>query len=278
MFAPVVGNGNLTARGAYALNEMTNGPFGLPVCSHVKWQDLGSDLSYDRLTAADQPFSPERDCPFYGDERYTICNHFTDEPDAGRSRKCSGSHNFCCYDSESAAISPVVLRKALGPGLRCCLLHTQPCQDTDCGEHQDRHRVNLVRACGICATDMCISAQDIQSAGRIITMTIWKNLGGVHENQWATWYPHHKDIDAFLQLHARNGYKKAMIRDISKGTEVYTTFEKLPVPPTRQAATHWYTPVLSRGAMEVFKGEPKPTDGAWFARIPVFKNYDRWGM
>jgi len=122
---------------------------------------------------------------------------------------------------------------------------------------------------------MCISAQDIKGAGRVITMTIWKNLGGVHKNQWANWYPHHKDVRAFIELQTQKTNKPAMIRDITKGTAVYATFEKLPTPSAREATIHWYTPALSRRVVEVLNGKPRAADprlGSWLGQIPTFRD------
>jgi hypothetical protein len=90
------------------------------------------------------------------------------------------------YDYNSAAIPHSTLNSGFGPGLKCALLHSQPCKD--CDKWPTRFRINLVRACEICATDMCVSAQDVEGIGRVMALTTSKDLGGVHAGGWASWY------------------------------------------------------------------------------------------
>jgi hypothetical protein len=83
---------------------------------------------------------------------------------------------------------------------------------------------------------MCVSVQGIEGIGRVITLITWKNLGGVNERQWASWYTHHSDIDRFTRRFLVNPEYSQITRDLSKGTAVYTAFENLPPNTTRSDA------------------------------------------
>ena len=98
-----------------------------------------------------------------------------------------------CYNS--AAIPHSTLNSGFGPGLKCALLHSQRCKD--CDKWPTRFPINLVRACEICTTDMCVSAQDVEGIGRVMALTTWTDLGSVHVGEWASWYSHYWNVDNF---------------------------------------------------------------------------------
>lgn len=256
--APLTAHGELTGRGAFLLNETTENT-NASVCPHIRWQHLGLELCCGPKSGTDYPSSlsaaylgsqqypddhlqgnfrdrigsylskmdGERILDFNEDDRYA-----TADPNG----RCRGSRRFHigpCYDS--TAVPRTVLEDALGPGLKCSLLHSQPCADRDCDRQPSRFKVNLVRACEICATDMCVSAQDIQGIGRVVTQTTWKNLGGVYSGQWSSWHTHYSDVEKFTRRFLVDPEYSQITRDLSKGVAVYTAFENIPTNITESS-------------------------------------------
>ena len=255
--APLTIQGDLTGRSAYLLNELLDHGFGNSrVCSHVQWQDLGLKLHHDHTSDHSS---------FNTDDRYATGHregHGSRLPLTARSSR----HNRDCYDSNP--IPRPVLGGALGAVIKCALLHAQFCTEDSCHNLPTPHRINLVRGCEICATDMSLSAQDVEGIGRVMAMTTWKKLGGVEKGQWDSWYSHYRDVYDFTKFFIRTGKNDRFVRDVDKGTTVYAAFEKVYVPPNGEVPVGWYTPTLSRRVTTLFAGEPNISDSDWSLCIP----------
>jgi len=108
---------------------------------------------------------------------------------------------------------------------------------------------------------MCVSAQDVAGIGRVLSLTTWKNLGGVHIGQWARWYAHSWNVDRFSRRFLVQPEDAIVMRDLSKGTSACTAFHDLSADAVK--ASHWYTPLLSRRLLNAFKEQVK-TSGNWW--------------
>ncbi len=292
--APLTDQSELTSRSAFLLHNIMDGKYR-DVCPHVRWQHLGMELCYDAESGSDYPSSLSaqylgrqqfrddylttasgwfqqnigqqlyamdntRANRFYQDDRYATAHQ--DDFDCGGNRAFHSGYR--CYDK--TPVPRAVLDDTLGPGLRCALLHTQPCANPECDKQPTRSRVNLVRACEICATDMCVSAQDIRGIGRVLSLTTWKNVGGVYDGQWANWYTHSLDVGRFTsQLLVNPEYMK-IARDLTKGTTVYSEFENLSSSPGEPPA-RWYTASIGRRVLAAFQGESTASNN-WMRAIP----------
>jgi hypothetical protein len=275
LVAPLTAGGDLTSRAAYLLDDIGNGNHALPLCPHVDWQDLGFALSHDRAPNRRWFDSWRSHEAFYADVRYAA-NHEA-EAEEHNMFPCSGrDHSKGCYDS--TPIPSGVLDEALGPGLKCALLHHQPCDKADCNNLPNRNRVNLVRGCEICATDVCLSAQDIEGVGRVLGMTTWKHLGGIQEDKWAAWYAHHSNPREFSDLYNVSSSKTRakMMRDLRDGTAVYTAFENIEPLPSGVMPAYWYTPDVSRRVRAHFTGGPRIPDSDWASFAPIFATRSFW--
>jgi len=303
LIAPMTSRRNLTARSAYLLNEVIAGING-DVCPHVRWQHLGLELSCGQNSGSDYPSSLSasylrsqlsrvdylRDrfherlsnhhlgnrlgyqlwkmdrqtlLGFQEDERYATADRQIPcrvAPELGERFHFSPS----CYDS--TPIPHAVLNDALGPGLKCALLHSQPCTDTRCDRLATRFRVNLVRACEICDTDMCIGSQDVEGVGRVLSLTTWKNLGGVYDGGWRSWYAHHLDIEQFASRFLVNPDDTTIVRDLKLGAAVYRAFEGIPTDAPEPHVS-WYTASISPRALAAFRGTPSVSESRWW-RLP----------
>jgi hypothetical protein len=269
VIAPCTIGGNLTSRSAYLLNDILNGRKPVPVCPHVRWEHLGLELSHDQ-----PPTTPWSlwSSPFAADDRYATAHDAEPKTELALLLECNGRpHVSECYDKTQ--IPPEVLADALGHGLKCALLHPQPCDKTTCNNLPPRQRVNLVRACDICATDMCISAQDVDGSGRVLTLTTWKNLGGVYEGQWGAWHAHHKDPSIFAESYrtASTADREKMSRYREDGAAVYAAFENVNLPSTAAASACWYTPTPSRRVLAHFSRDPAIADDSWGHHVPIFE-------
>ncbi|KAL2133649.1 hypothetical protein VTI74DRAFT_1964 [Chaetomium olivicolor] len=303
--APLTNQGELTGRGAYLLHEILDWENG-DICPHVRWQHLGLELSRGPNSGIRHPSSlsasylksqfhrvnipwdglfgdgigrelhemdGQRVFDFYKDDRWAT---------AHRGGPCRSSRELNqglhlapdCYDSTT--VPRAVLDDALGPGLKCALLHPQPCTDADCDRQPSRFRVNLVRACEICATDMCVSAQDVEGIGRVIALTRWKKIGGVYDGEWASWYAHSQNVEDFAFRFLVDPEDATVRRDLSCGTAVYTACENLPTS-SAEPRISWYKAPISRRMRAVFSAPP-PVLGSWWelpwaARNPLSKNH-----
>jgi hypothetical protein len=297
--APLTAERELTGRSAFLLREIVDSECS-NVCPHVRWQHLGLELCCGPNSGNDYPSSLSADClrsrlsredfirkvsgddigrqlSIMDDERileFDLDNRYATADPWGR---CRGRRLFSwrhlgpgCYDS--TAVPRTVLEDALGFGLKCALLHHQPCSNQDCDRRPTRFTVNLVRACEICATDMCVSAQDVADVGRVITLTTWKNLGGVYDGQWASWYTHYSDVDEFTRRFLVNPKYLQTIRDLSKGTAVYAAFENPPTATPEQRNCR-YRASIGKRHLAALKGEPSfPCDDwcdDWWTLPPV---------
>ena len=292
LIAPMASGNELTARSAYLLNEIVDSKTS-HACPHVRWQHLGLELSRGPNSGNDYPSSLsasylrsqldrldflrhnghrrslgnelqnmdlERLTEFQEDERYAA---------ADRGIPCRVAPNLGlrfhlsprCYDS--TPIPHAVLEDALGLGLKCALLHPQPCADTGCENLPTRLRVNLVRACEICDTDMCIGSQDVESVGRVISLTTWKNLGGIHENGWRSWYTHYSDVEQFASRFLVNSDDGMIIRDLAQGAAVYRAFQGIPTDAPEPPIS-WYTASITPRALVAFTGTPSVSERQWW--------------
>ena len=290
--APLTVEGNLTSSSAYQLNNIISSS-GSQVCPHVRWQHLGLELSrgprsdidrYSSLSALylssqlsnqnylrDQLYGNDplkdqlykldhkRKDPFVKHNQYTVCTN----------SRCLAEeslwlgHTADCYDS--TPVPHTILENALGPGLKCALFHSQPCKKPICERLPARFRVNPVRACEICATDMCVSAQDVGGVGRVISLTTWKNLGGVYGEQWMSWYPHSTEVGRFTRDFIVGGQTGRTSRSLGEGATVYAGFENLPdTEPVRR-----YTPSISGRMINIFTREPIVQDRTWFGDVSI---------
>jgi len=281
--APLTVERELTGRSAYLLNKVVDSERSR-VCPHVRWQHLGLELSCCSASGIHYPsslsayylgtqLSRKRDGLFGNDlsqqltrmdglrmlEFSSDCRYATADckkPDRHEHYHVSGG----CYNS--TAIPHNVLDSGFGPGLKCALLHSQPCED--CDKCPTRFRINLVRACEICATDMCVSAQDIEGIGRVMALTTWRNLGGVHAGQWATWYSHYWNIDRFSSRFLVQPEDAMVLRDLSKGTAVYAAFHSLPVDT--ELHVRRYSPSIPRRMLDAFREGSHSSEKWW--RLP----------
>ena len=295
LIAPMTSGGKLTGRSAYLLNEIMDGK-SAGVCPHVRWQHLGLELSCGTNSGSDYPSSlsasylrknlsrvdylrnrlrngglgcqlqkmdHQRLVEFQADERYA-----TADPGIPRQVVPNLGERFHPAPSsyDATPIPHTVLEHALAPGLKCALLHPQPCVDTSCDGLPARFRVNLVRACEICDTDMCVGAQDIASVGRVVSLTTWKNLGGVYDGGWRSWYTHYLDVKEFAGRFLVGSDDAMIIRDQRVGAAVYRAFEGIltdaPEPPVS-----WYNASISPQVLAAFTGTPSASEGMWW-RLP----------
>ncbi|KAL2132482.1 hypothetical protein VTI74DRAFT_3756 [Chaetomium olivicolor] len=274
LIAPLTTKGDLTSRGAYLLDVVTNGYKGLQVCPHVQWHQLGVELSHDRSHRADGSWYASH-IMFSTDDRYALAHKARDANSAFSA--CSVSeqygHSSTCYDS--TPVIQGVLVAALGPGLKCALLHPQPCQASGCANLPPQHKLNLVRGCEVCETDFCIGAQNVKGVGRVIALTTWKNLGGVGPNQWALWYPHYTDFAMFATFYNHlnqqdESVRVKMTRDLSKGMAAHVAFEKYDTASTGEVAPFYYTPTISDRALKTLTGEQDIPERLWACYAPIF--------
>ena len=281
--------GNLTSHSAYLLNSVLQDSGG-QACPHIRWHHLGVEFScipnhnldrYSSLSASylgsqlanktylrDQLYGMDplkdqlykldhkRKDSFYKHDQYTVCTN----PRCLAEESIWLGHTADCYDS--APVPHTILDNAFGPGIDCALFHSQPCRKPECEKLPARFRVNLVRACEVCATDLCVSAQDVEGVGRVISLTTWKNLGGVYDGQWVNWYPHSTEIERFTRDFIVSDQER-ITRSLSEGAAVYAGFENL---PTSEEAVRWYTPSLDGRMLDAFTGERTVQDGDCFSR------------
>jgi hypothetical protein len=280
--APLTTDGNLTSHSAYLLNSVLQNSGG-QACPHIRWHHLGVELSctpkpgidrYSSLSASylssqlanktylrDQLYGrdPLKDQLYTLDHKrnelfskrhYTVCTN----PRCLAEQSIWLGHTADCFDS---APVPRPILDDLGPGINCALFHSQPCRKPECERLPARFRVNLVRACEICATDLCVSAQDVRGVGRVISLTTWKNLGGVYDGQWMNWYPHSTDIGKFTRDFIVSGHGR-FTRSLSDGAAVYAGFENL---PTSEGTVRWYTTSVDNQMLDAFTGERTVQDG-----------------
>jgi hypothetical protein len=97
---------------------------------------------------------------------------------------------------------------------------------------------------------MCVGAQDVPGAGRVISLTTWKKLGGVYAGQWANWYPHSADVGKFTRDFVVASQFGQITRDLSKGTVIYAEFENR--PSTGEIAN--YTSQITGRIVAAFSG------------------------
>jgi len=289
--APLTAHGDLTSQSGYLFDHLINGS-NCQVCPHVRWRHLGVDLSYnpnpdiDRhssLSASylsiqlrnrsylrnqlygkdslkDQLFELDhgrRD--LFNDYRSTVCN----ESVCGSENFWPNRHTHQCYDSKP--VPRAILNTALSPCLVCAFFHHQPCRKPECNSMAGRFRVNLVRACEICATDMCVSAQDVVGVGRVVGLTTWKCLGGVYDKQWADWYPHSANVGRFTRDFIVRSQAGTITRDLRKGTIVYAGFEN--APTTEGAA--WYTASLTGRILAALARQPSVEELQWIRGVSM---------
>jgi hypothetical protein len=108
---------------------------------------------------------------------------------------------------------------------------------------------------------MCVSAQDVEGIGRVIALTTWKNLGGVHIGEWARWYSHYWNVDKFSSRFLVQPEDAMVMRDLSKGTAVYAAFHNLPVDT--EPSVRWYTPLVPRRMLDAFRERPDVSEKWW---------------
>ncbi|KAK4243144.1 hypothetical protein C7999DRAFT_18466, partial [Corynascus novoguineensis] len=240
--APLTMEGELTGKSAFLLNDVLYNSGG-QVCPHIRWHHLGLDLFC----------GPNSDLDRYSSLSASyLGSHFL-----------WLGHSAHCYDSTPLPRS--AFDKTLGRGVDCALFHTQPCQDTECGELPARFRVNLVRACEICATDLCVSAQDIEGVGRVIALTSWKSLGGVYDEQWTDWHPHTTELANFTKDFIIEG-DGGFTRSLDDGPTVFAAFENV---PTSKDALYWYIPSVKDRMIEAFTRKTPTQHGEWFGSVPI---------
>jgi hypothetical protein len=110
---------------------------------------------------------------------------------------------------------------------------------------------------------MCVGAQDVAGAGRIISLMTWKNLGGVYAGQWANWYPHSADVGRFTRDFVVNPQAGKITRDLSKGTMVYARFEdRSPI-----GRTAWYTSHINDRIIAAFTGLYDAQKPNWYGEF-----------
>lgn len=216
-------------------------------------------LTYDYLPVRTS-FQDARYRVFENDERFAT-GHDKPEDEGGlfsrRIFDCDSGHGYDCYDS--TPIPRAVLDEALAPGLRCAVLHPQPCSETVCDRFRASYRVNVVRACAECATDICFNVQDVEAIGRVIGLTTWKKLGGVYEGQPSASLAHCRNTRVPYQ----NSEK---LRDEAV---VYKTFENVrPLAVGKASPVCSHTPYLGRRVTSLFTQAPKIPDEEWSSCIP----------
>ncbi|KAK4035202.1 hypothetical protein C8A01DRAFT_38295 [Parachaetomium inaequale] len=265
LVAPLTADGELTGRSAYSLNEIVHGLDAHPICSHLEWVRLGLNLSHDHAKSLQaesglRNASFERRHAFGTDDRFATAHEtgVKGHPGYGRKMNDYPQHIPPCYNS--TPVPHAILAQAFGSGLKCAVLHPQPCTKTKCVKRRARFRVNLVRGCKKCDTDMCFSAQDVEGIGRVIAMTTWKNLGGVYEGQPATWFGHRND---------EQGGRRC--EDVTKGSMIHAAFENVELLATGEAPVCWHTPFLGRRVTALFTGAPNIPDEDWERHIPRWK-------
>ncbi|KAH6614546.1 hypothetical protein B0J18DRAFT_439617 [Chaetomium sp. MPI-SDFR-AT-0129] len=291
--APLTIQGDLTSRSAYLLDHILNSS-NPQVCPHVRWRHLGVDLSYSP--------NPDTDCysslsalyfrsqlfnksylrdQLYGkdalkDQLFDLDHRRRDLFTSGNGHTVCDEASFChskdpwpnrhtqhCYDSKP--VPRAVLDTTLSPSLICALFHRQPCEKLQCISLPGRFRVNQVRACELCATDMCVGAQDVGGIGRVISVTTWKSLGGIYDGQWVGWYPHSINVGKFARDIIVSSQLERTTRDFSEGTIVYASFES---PPTIER-TAWYTAPINGRIIAALTRESGVQDSQWIEASPV---------
>jgi hypothetical protein len=251
LIAPLTTNGDLTSISAFLLDQVTNGFSSHRICPHWRWEYLGLHLAYDQIAAGDPlGFQHLKHRAFSKDTRFAT-GHMTNR----QVYDCDGpyGHQRDCYTT--APISRAVLDEALAPALKCAILHPQPCSETVCDKLRASYRVNVVRACKECTTDICFSAQDVEGIGRVIGLTIWKKLGGVYEGQPSTWLTH-SSAPTF----------PAQTTEPREVADVCAAFENVRAVPTSKVTPICsYMPSLGRRATSLFTHTPTDSDDDWFS-------------
>jgi hypothetical protein len=64
-----------------------------------------------------------------------------------------------------------------------------------------------------------------------MSLTTWKNLGGVYDRQWVNWYPHSIEIGRFASDFIVSGQGR-ITRSLSEGAAVYAGFGNWPSSET----------------------------------------------
>ncbi len=293
LIAPLTAQGDLTSQSGYLFDHLTN-ESNCQVCPHVRWRHLGVDLSYSpnpdierysSLSASylssqllnksylrnqlygkdpvkDQLFELDhgrRDL-FSDDCRYTICNN---ESFCRSESPWPKRHSHNCYGSNP--VPRTALNTTLNPGLVCAFFHHQPCRKPECNSLAGRFRVNLVRACEICATDMCVGAQDVVGVGRVVALTTWKTLGGVYDKQWADWYPHSANVGRFTRDFIVSSQVGRATRDLREGAIVYVRFENALITE----GTAWYTASMTGRIIAALTRQPSVEESQWIRGISM---------
>jgi hypothetical protein len=190
---------------------------------------------------------------FSTDTRFAT-GHKTKRPEGGGFvYDCDGpdGHHSGCYTT--TPIPRAVLDESLAPALKCAILHPQPCSEIVCDKLRASYRVNVVRACKECTTDICFSAQDVEGIGRVIGLTVWKKLGGVYEGQLPAWFTHSSSATVPDQ-----------VKESREAADVYAAFENV-----RALPASLYMPSLGRRATSLFTHDPTEAE-KWASYIPAW--------
>jgi hypothetical protein len=112
---------------------------------------------------------------------------------------------------------------------------------------------------------MCVGAQDVVGVGRVIALSTWKCLGGVHDEQWADWYPHSTNVGKFTRDFIVSSQLGRITRDLSKGTMIYAGFEN---PPTMEGPAR-YTAFINDRIIDALTGKSGVQESQWIEDIPM---------
>lgn len=181
-----MGTKSASGRAVYAFSNLmrreTTAAGDFRCCRHLGWNDLGLEFPTGS-TDENAPIRRISHKQFGKIEAFATAHreeHHTRALSWDRE-----THPVECYGREP--VEEKAFKKALGPSMRCALLHEQPC--VTC---KAVGTVNLVHSCPECYTDACVSAQDVEGIGRVMVLTTWKDVGGVRksDNGLEKWWSH----------------------------------------------------------------------------------------
>lgn len=202
----------VTMRSLWKLSQLLNTTPAEPICGHKCWEDGRPTLWVrDISMLADQ-----HDDAHHADN----CVHMKHRHTAD-----------CCSEEDARkALTKKELIHGVSGGLISMLFD------------KEKHSIfGTVQGCKECYTDYSITHVDIETAGRCIVLTTWKDMGGIGPGQAKKWDTH-RELDDFEEEDARLDIPSLWRSNRDIGT-TYCAWEGLdPVAFNRRS--HTYEPQL----------------------------------
>jgi len=226
--APLFGEGGMTTRSARLLMRYLT----RKICAHWSWDRVGFDLWFNKRSLSplyDQGVVADDDSMWECCCRGTdIVGHSHSELEGEKvqlEKKCEHPH-----DDNGTATLLNTDNFSLSEPAKCALLHPQPCIEKGCLERYawgSGGHPHFVTACCSCSTEFCLGSQDIPGAsgggGRVLVLSVWKNLGGFGDGGWKHWESHAcgNDVKGYEEDISDLGGKMAKAFDDDHSTGFY---------------------------------------------------------